>query len=223
MTAEQEQVERYFPLPQRGILRILGKAVSYLFHPLFIPLYVSAYLIYIHPYSFAVFDQKQKALRLVSIFVITAFFPAVTVFLLWRLGFAQSIFLRTQKERIIPYIASIIYFFWAFYVSRNLQGTPESMTSFFLGIFLAASAAVVANNYYKISMHALAVGGAASFMLLLGIFSHEPIGLPIAVATVITGLVCTSRFLVSDHTAQEIYSGLTIGALFQFIASYFIL
>lgn len=222
-TVEQEEAPRQFPLPQPAFLRVLGKVISYLFHPLFIPLYVSAYLIYIHPYSFAVFDAKQKALRLVSIFVISAFFPAITVFLLWRLGFAQSIFLRTQKERIIPYVSSIIYFFWAFYVSKNLQGTPEIMTSFFLGIFLAASMAVMANNYYKISMHALAIGGAAMFMVLVGFFTHESVGLPIAVATIVAGIVCTARFLVSDHTPHEIYSGLTIGALCQLVACYFIM
>jgi hypothetical protein len=221
MSLDRAEVE--YPLSQPLYLKVLGRFFSYLFHPLFITIYVSAYLIYLHPYSFAVFDQKQKALRLISIFVITAFFPALTVFLLWRLGFAQSIFLRTQKERIIPYVSSIIYFFWAFYVSKNLQGTPDTMTFFFLGIFLATSAALMANNYFKISMHAVAVGGAAAFMMLLGIVSHEPIGLPIAVATIVCGLVCTSRFLISDHTPYELYSGLIIGAMCQAIGCYFIM
>ena len=99
---------------------------------------------------------------MLSVFVITAFFPALTVFLLWRLGFSTSIYLRTQKERIVPYISSIIYFFWAFYVSKNLPGSPPVMTFFFLGIFLTMSLAVMANNYFKISMHAMAVGGAAT-------------------------------------------------------------
>ncbi len=212
-----------YPLPQSHFLRISGRFFSYLFHPLFIPVYVAAYLIYLHPYSFAVFDSKQKLLRLISVFVITAFFPAVTVFLLWRLKFADSIFLRTQKERIIPYVASITYFFWAFYVSRNLQGTPESMTSFFLGIFLAASAALMANNYFKISMHSLALGGAAAFMILLGIVSGEAIGLPMAIATLIAGVVCTARLIVSDHHPFEIYAGVIVGAGCQAVACLFIM
>ena len=177
-----------FPLPQPRIFKALGSFFSYLFHPLFISVYVSAYLIYIYPYEFAVFDQKQKFLRLLSVFLITAFFPAITVFLLWRLKFAESIYLRTQKERIIPYVASITYFFWAFYVSRNLPGSPAVMTFFFLGTFLAASAALMANNYFKISMHAIGVGGAAAFMVLLGVASGESMGVPIAVATLITGI-----------------------------------
>jgi hypothetical protein len=97
-----------YPVYQPKGLRIIAKIVSYVFHPLFIPVYVSAYLIYIHPYLFAAYDDKQKFLRLVSVFLLTTFFPALTVFLLWRLQFAQSIYLRTQKERIIPFVASIL-------------------------------------------------------------------------------------------------------------------
>lgn len=213
----------YYPLPQPHALKLLGRFFSYLFHPLFIPVYVATYLIFLHPYAFAVFDQKQKLVRLLSIFVITAFFPAVTVLLLWRLQFANSIFLRTQKERIIPYVASIIYFFWAFYVSKNLQGTPKSLVFFLLGTFLSASAALMANSYFKISMHSLAVGGAAAFMILLGISSGELMGVPIAFATLITGLVCTSRLLVSDHHPMEIYWGLILGILSQLVAYHFIM
>ncbi len=212
-----------YPLPQPPVLKLFSRLFSYLFHPLFIPLYVAAYLIYLHPYSFAVLNPKLKLLRLLFVFVITAFFPAITVLLLWRLQFAESILLRTQKERIIPYVASIIYFFWAFYVTRNLEGTPTIMASFFLGTFLCASAAVMANNYFKISMHALAAGGAVTFMILLGIISGQSMGVPIAIATLVTGMVCTSRLIVSDHHPFEIYSGLIIGAISQVVACFFIM
>lgn len=215
--------ETLYPLPQSASLKLPARFFSYLFHPLFIPVYVAAYLIFIYPYAFSVFDHKQKLIRLLSVFMITAFFPAITVFLLWRLQFAQSIFIRTQKERIIPYVASIIYFFWAFYVARNQQGTPPMMASFFLGTFLCVSAALMANNYFKISMHALAVGGAATFMILLAMISGEAMGLPVSVAVLTAGIVCTSRLIVSDHRPYEIYWGLSLGAASQIVACYFIL
>lgn len=218
-----QQKQAAYPLSQPPILKLAARFLSYLFHPLFIPLYVAAYLIYLHPYAFSIFDPKQKFLRLLFVFMITVFFPALTVFLLWRLKFSESIFLRTQKERIIPYVASIIYFFWAFFVTRNLEGTPVIMTSFFLGTFLCASAALMANSYFKISMHALAVSSAATYMILLGMISGEPMGFPIAIATLIAGIVCTSRLIVSDHHPMEIYWGLILGALSQLVACYFIL
>jgi hypothetical protein len=212
-----------YPLPQPKSLGIVAKIISYVFHPLFIPVYVTAYLIYIHPYLFAAYDDKQKFLRLLSVFLITVFFPALTVFLLWRLKFAESIYLRTQKERIIPFVASIIYFFWAFWVARNLEGTPSPMVFFFLGIFLSASAASIANNYFKISLHGLGVGGAAAFMILLGLVTSDPMGIVISITILIAGLVCTSRLIVSDHHPIEVYSGVIVAALCQAVAFYIIM
>ncbi|GEO11469.1 hypothetical protein SAE01_39650 [Segetibacter aerophilus] len=104
-----------------------------------------------------------------------------------------------------------------------MPGGPSVMTFFFLGTFLAASAALMANNYFKISMHAIGVGGAATFMMLLGVVSGEPITIPIAIATIIAGVVCTSRLIVSDHHPYEIYWGLIIGALCQSVACYFVM
>ena len=206
-----------YPLPQPLPLRFAAKVISYIFHPLFIPVYICAYLIYLHPYSFAAYQPGQKMLRFISLFVITCFFPAVTVFLLWRLKFIESIFLRTQKERIIPYIASIIYYWWAFYVSRTLPGSPAIVTYFLLGLFLAVSAALMANNYFKISMHGLGVGGALMYFILLGVSTPDPLGLVIAIATIIAGIVCTARFLISDHYPIEVYSGFVLGALCQWV------
>jgi hypothetical protein len=212
-----------YPLPQPAALRFIAKVISYVFHPLFIPAYVCAYLIFKHPYTFPGLDQGEKMIKLISLVVITAFFPAITVFLLWRLKFADSIFLRTQKERIIPYITSIIYFFWAWYVNKNQMGNPPALVFFLLGLFLAASAGSMANNYFKISMHAIGVGGGLAFMILLGVSSNVGIGLPISIATIIAGLVCTARFIVSDHRPSDVYSGLFIGALAQLVAWYVVM
>ncbi len=212
-----------YPLPQPTFLKVLARALSYAFHPLFIPVYVCAYLIYLHPYSFAALQDSQKLLRFISLSVITCFFPAVTVFLLWRLKFAESIFLRTQKERIIPYVASIIYYWWAFYVSRSLPGSPVVLTYFLLGLFLSVSAALMFNNYFKISMHGLGVGGAIAYFILLALVSNFPMGQLLAAVIIGGGLVCTSRLIVSDHHPMEVYFGVMVGAISQVVAFWVIM
>ena len=80
----------------------------------------------------------------------------------------------------------------------------------------------MANSYFKISMHAIGVSGAATFMILLALASHEPMGVQIAFTTIVAGVVCTSRFIASDHTPYEIYWGIVIGILSQVVADYVI-
>jgi hypothetical protein len=211
-----------YPLQQNTIhnsfLRLLAQFFSILFHPLFLPTYVMAFMLYIHPFAFAGLVEKFKMFKLLSVFFSTAFLPAFSVFLMKQLGFIESIFLRTQRDRIIPYITSMIFFFWVWYVSKNQLENPPAVTAFLLATFIANIAALMANIYFKISMHAIAVGALFMFFLWLSFTSSFSLTYYLSIATIITGLVCTSRFIVSDHSAVEIYSGLLVGVVCQAVA-----
>ena len=78
-------------------LRFSAQFISYIFHPLFIPTYFILYLIQIIPFEFVGITDWQLKLKVFSVFWLTAFFPAFAVFLLWRLKFSNSIFLKTQN------------------------------------------------------------------------------------------------------------------------------
>ncbi|MFX9915856.1 hypothetical protein ABTP64_18780, partial [Acinetobacter baumannii] len=80
------------------------------------------------------------------------FFPAFSVFLLYQLKFIENIYLRSQKERIAPYIITMIFYWWMWYLSRNFTDQPEVLRFFFLGIFLSTVVGLIANNFFKISM-----------------------------------------------------------------------
>lgn len=200
------------------MVKLLGQFLSVLFHPLFIPLYVSAFVLFVHPTVFAGFADAQKIRILAIVGVNLLLLPAVTVFLLWRLKFSGSILLKTQRERIIPYAATMFFSFWCWNVFRNLSFSPEVFNNFLFGVFLAIIMGWLANIYFKISMHALGVGGMLMFVILLSISGEGSPGLYIAAAILITGLTLSARFMVSDHSSFEVYSGLLLGALAQQIA-----
>ena len=98
------------PYQPNKLLLFIAKIISYIFHPLFIPTYVFWFLISVFPYEFPGIEVYQLKLRVFSVFWMTAFFPAISVFLLWRLKFVDSIFLKTQKERIIPFFITMFFF-----------------------------------------------------------------------------------------------------------------
>jgi hypothetical protein len=205
------------PVSQPKPVRFLAHIISFVFHPLFIPTYIAAFLIFIDPYAFAAAGESQKAFKLISVFSLTAFFPAFSVLLMRLLKFIDTIYLRTQRDRIIPYIASMVYYFWAWHVFRNLHESP-AIVAMLLGTFVSCIAASMANIYFKISMHSIAVGALFIFFGWLAFHSAIPIGTYLAAATLVTGLVCTARFIVSNHSPFEIYAGLLAGALCQGVA-----
>jgi hypothetical protein len=198
--------------------RFFASLISVLFHPLFIPLYVSCFLLFWHPTVFAGFSALQKIRVTGTIFVNLTLLPAFTVFLLWRLKFIDNIFLRTTKERIIPYAAMMFFGFWAWNVFNHLSYSPPVFTQFLLGTFIAVIAGWMANIYYKISMHGLGIGGMLFFVIYVSLTNEGTGGQYIAAAILISGLTATARLLVSDHKGFDVYSGIFIGAACQAIA-----
>ncbi len=212
------------PVVTRSLwLRLPAKFISYILHPLFVPTYVFLFLVYQVPYEFAGISEYQLHLRIFSIFWLTAFFPAFAVFLLWRLKFSESIFLRTQKERIVPYVITMFFYWWMYYLSRNFSDQPVVLKFFYMGIFLSTVFGLILNNYFKISLHAMGMGGAMAAIILFAMYYRLSLGTSMSVVTLLAGVVCTSRFLVSDHTYKEVYAGLFVGIGTQLIAYWFIM
>ena len=170
-------------------------------------------------YLFAGFSVQQKTKWLIMIANTMVFFPLITVVLLKALGFIKSMLLTTQQDRIIPYIACGIFFFWAYLVFRNQPNIPTVLTAFTFAVFISSSVALMANIYFKISMHAIGMGGVIGLFLLIMLSNTMLMTLPLSVAFLLTGIVCTSRLIISDHTAKEIYAGLFVGIACQLVAS----
>jgi hypothetical protein len=204
-----------FPL----VVNLLAHFFSFIFHPLFIPVIAAWFLAYVQPGYFTGISPHDKSLILIQVTFNTIFYPALTVVLLKALGFIKTILLKTQRERIIPYVATNIFYFWMFLVFKNQPEIPRILTSFMFAAFLASSVALIANIYFKISMHALGVGALCGLMLII-IFSGYSfaIFLMAMLTFIITGIVCTSRLIVSDHRPLDIYAGLFISILCQIIA-----
>jgi hypothetical protein len=202
------------------VIRFIAKFISILFHPLFIPLYVGLFLIY----EVRLFNDRtdwQKQIILIQFFVYYTLFPLMTTLLCKALGFVQSVYLKTQKDRILPYIVCEIFYFWAWYVFKNIH-FPREVVMFALGVFLGCSMGLILNSFMKISMHTISLGLVCVFFLLAGLFSSVNYGFYIAIAFLISGITATARLIDSNHTEKEIYAGFLVGGLAQVIAYLFV-
>lgn len=204
---------------QPVIVLFFAHFFSYVFHPLFIPFYVSWFIEFMHPSYFSGFSDAGKKRVLVMVTINAIAFPFITVILLKALGFIDSFFLRTQRDRIIPYIASMTFFFWAQYALREQPEIPRILVVFMFGVFISSAAALIANIYFKVSIHAIGMGGLTGIFFVIMQQNSMLMTWPLSAALLIAGLVCTSRLIVSDHNPKDIYSGLLIGFICQLIGA----
>jgi hypothetical protein len=166
-------------------------------------------------------DAWQQTVLILQFFVSYTLLPLATVLIAKALGFIQTVFLKTQKDRIIPYMATMIYYFWMWYVSKNLS-FPQETVMFSLAIFIATCFGVFFNTYLKVSMHGLSVGVVITLLIILSLNSSANFGPYLSVALFIAGLVCTARLINNDHRPVEVYTGLFLGAVSQLIAWAFV-
>ena len=202
-------------------IRIAARVISVIFHPLFIPVYISWFIIFINP-LFPAINAGDKWILLLRFVVMYTVFPLITVLLAKALGFVQSVYLKTQKDRIIPYIVCGIYYFWMWYVLKNQPEFPRYFVMLSLAIFIASFVGLIANSFMKVSMHTISVGVMITFILLLAFLTDVNYGFYIGIAFLLAGAVSTARLINNDHYPIEVYAGLVIGIVSQLVAYYFV-
>ena len=207
--------------PQPAWIRVLATIISYIFHPLFIPVYLAYFIMEVRSYEFAGLDDWNRTLKLLLIVISCTFVPLFAVLLLRSLRFIDSIFLKTQKDRIIPYIICMTFYFSVWYYFKKNHEIKD-LVSMSMGIFNASVFGFLVNIFMKVSMHAIGMGVMCTLVALLGFTDTVSYSFYLAAAILIAGVVCTSRLIVSDHRPKEIYLGFVIGVFSQLAAHYFV-
>lgn len=210
-----QKEESFHPL-----IRVAARIISVILHPLFIPVYISWFLIFINP-LFPAINAGDKWILLLRFVVMYTVFPLITVLLAKGLGFIQSVYLKTQKDRIIPYIVCGIYYFWMWYVLKSQPEFPRYFVMLSLAIFIASFLGLILNSFIKVSMHTIAAGVMITFILLLAFLTDVNYGFYIAIAFLLTGVISSARLVNADHYPIEVYAGLIIGIIAQLAAYYF--
>jgi len=203
------------------LIQLPAKFISYVFHPLFIPLYITYFIIQIHSYQFAGISDWGNLRILLQVFVNCTFLPLASILLLRALNFIDSVFLRTQRDRIIPYIICMIFYFWNWYVFKNNHEIKD-LVSVSMAIFNASVLGFLVNISMKVSMHSISVGVMTTFVALLAFSDSSSFSFYLSIAVLVAGIVCTSRLIVSDHSQKEVYYGFLVGILSQLAAHYFV-
>jgi len=155
---------------------------------------------------------------MLSMLLFTVFFPCLSLFIAWRLKLIRSLSLENRQDRLAGFIVTMFFYFWASYVFRNLPDTPPVAAHFVLGTFLAVCGAWMCTIFYKVSLHAVAMGGLVGFAI---IFSRQDVyasGLYLAIPVLIAGIVCSSRLILGAHNRFEMISGFLLGILAQSVA-----
>ncbi|MCX8471867.1 MAG: hypothetical protein ORN55_08815 [Chitinophagaceae bacterium] len=203
-------------------MKNIAKAISYILHPVFIPFIVCMTMMLCCPALFISIDAKTIGLWKIQIGLNTILYPLLVTLLIWKLGFTKDMYMRTNQERLGPLMATILFYFWNFYVfHKSYSEAPILLKSFLLATFISVSILFLTTIFTKMSMHTTALAGAASALFLLAIKTPCANYIPFVLAIVALAKVIWARLYLKEHTIAEIVSGVAIGVVSQSIAWYF--
>ncbi|MRI02534.1 hypothetical protein GH721_18465 [Kriegella sp. EG-1] len=199
-------------------MRFFLQFISYLFHPLFIPIAGTlAYFLTSPKYS----NPELQSANILPILILTVMIPIIFYLILLNIGIVSSIFMPKVKERIYPIIINIILL-----LTIVLKVIPNNYIAelyyFFIGLIIASLTALMfVILKLKVSMHLIGMGSLLMFLICLSI--HFAINITIAISffTLATGLVTTSRLYLKAHTKAELLIGFFIGITSQLLTVQF--
>lgn len=195
-------------------MRQLFLLISYIFHPLFVPLAGTvAYFMVTPKYT----PLEIQSGNILPVFILTIIIPIISFFILRNLGLVNSVFLMSAKERIYPLIISI-----GLLLIVIIKVIPQNYTIelyyFFVGLLSATVASLIlVILHFKNSLHMVGMGSILMYLINLSIHFEINIILAISAFTIFTGLVATARLYLDAHSRVEILIGLMIGLITQLL------
>jgi hypothetical protein len=175
------------------------------------------------PTGFDVLTDKQRMMWFLSIGLTGVFFPLFSIFLMKQLGFIESYRMPTAKERTIPLMAIMIFYFWISHVFNSMPGAPAplALKVLLLGNFWGIIVLFIINIFTKISMHTAAAGGMIGILIVLMITSPANMVIAFFVGIVIAGIIGTARLALGAHQKGDVWLGYIIGILAQLCAYWY--
>lgn len=214
------------------MLKLPAKIISVLFHPLILVTYTAVLMLLMNPYEFGVSSIGEQTPLLLQVFLSTFALPALMVFLMYAIEFIPSVEMPDKQDRIVPYIGVMTFYIASYYFYLKLPGIPVAFKLFMLGVVISLAVAFFINNFSKISIHTVGMGGFLG-MIMTAIFFFKQESFPmhtmfgyvrvdmvliLILTFIFSGLVGTSRLLLGSHTPDQLWGGYMVGFLGQGLA-----
>ncbi|RXJ52222.1 hypothetical protein [Gelidibacter gilvus] len=196
------------------MIHYLLKSISYIFHPLLMPLL--GVIFYFSKTPRFIPEPVMKA-KLFSVTILTIILPILLYFLLKTIKRVESLELKTTKERIIPLILNVLIMLLILKRVLPYDEIPE-LYYFYLGILLSTLTCLfLAILKFKASIHM--IGSAGFFMFAVALSIHFKINIngTIALMCIIIGAIATSRLHLKAHTNVELLIGFFVGFVPQLV------
>ena len=191
--------------------RKIALGFSILLHPLLMPTTGIAIILFSGSYL-SNFPPEAKKLLILLFTSGTLLLPLLMIPIFYMRGIITDFQMLEKKQRIAPLTISLIFYLLTFFLFLRVP-VYRFMHSFMLGSALLVFLTLLINNYWKISIHMIGLGGLSSFLFVISVQQNINLFPYLILTTLASGIAGTSRLYLQVHTPAEVYSGYLLGGL----------
>lgn len=191
-----------------------ARVLSVIFHPLFIPTYLFAFLAIAIPTSLEPITPELHGKFLLFIFIVTCLLPMINVGIFKSFGTISSFTMPGRRERLMPFVLiSAIYvavtYLFHLHGQMNLN---DNFMRFMVVIDMLVVAATIATFFFKVSVHSVTAWGLIGILVPLNkIMDVSSIFYPTLGVIVLAGFIMAARLYLETHTPREVMWGAVLG------------
>ena len=178
------------------------------FTPFYLP-FLGMMVLFIFSYL-GLMPWAYKLQLLTLVYLFTILLPTILIHLYRRYNGWTLIELGHRERRMVPYVISILCYFFCIYVMDMLH-IPHFMQTILLAALLIQVICALINVWWKISTHTAAIGGVAGALFVFGeFFGFNPVWW-LCLVLVLAGLLGTSRMILRQHSLLQVVAGFLVG------------
>ena len=188
--------------------------MSMVFTPFYLPILGMIVLFFFTYLSGLPFGYKMLVLTLVYLFTILV--PTLLIHAYRRYQGWTLIELGTKERRMVPYLISIVSYFFCFYLMEVFR-IPRFMGGILVAALLIQVLCAMLNVWWKVSTHTAAIGGVGGALLSFSnIFMFNPVWW-FCLVVLLGGLLGTSRMILRQHSLSQVLAGFGIGLVTAYV------
>ena len=184
--------------------------VSMVFTPFYLPIVGLMSLFFLSYLSLMPTAYKLQVLTLVYFF--TILLPTVLIHLYRKYQGWNLIELGHKERRMVPYVISILCYFFCVYIMDMLH-IPHFMGTIVSAALPIQIVCALINVWWKISTHTSAIGGVAGALFVFGeFFGFNPVWW-LCLVLILAGVLGTSRMILRQHSLAQVLAGFFVGLI----------
>jgi len=199
------------PEKSTDIRDILAKIISFVFHPLFMPLY-GMWIIFSAPTILGFLPLTVKRLLFYIILINNVLIPVTLMPFFRYRNVISSYNIDDRHERVTPLLATTLLYSITSIIIFRFQ-IPYFLKSFIIASAFLVLMVTIINFWWKISIYSAGMGALTAVVVILSVKMYTFLIWYLIGVILAGGLVLSSRLRLNSHNPPQVWAGFVTGLL----------